>query len=67
MPLQSSFLLPFAADAILEAADAAISLIVCLTEGIPTLDMVMVREYLKGRRVEIDWSKYSWNYFPGQM
>jgi succinyl-CoA synthetase alpha subunit len=37
----------FAADAILEAADAGISLIVCLTEGIPTLDMVMVRGYLK--------------------
>jgi succinyl-CoA synthetase alpha subunit len=40
----------FAADAILEAADATISLIVCLTEGIPTLDMVMVRQYLKGRK-----------------
>jgi succinyl-CoA synthetase alpha subunit len=40
----------FAADAILEAADAGIALIVCLTEGIPTLDMVMVREYLKGRK-----------------
>ena len=44
---------PFAADAILEAADAAISLIVCLTEGIPTLDMVMVREYLKGRKSKL--------------
>lgn len=39
----------FAADAILEASDAGISIIVCLTEGIPTLDMVMVRQYLKGR------------------
>ena len=39
----------FAADAILEAAEAGISLIVCLTEGIPTLDMVMVRAYLKGK------------------
>jgi succinyl-CoA synthetase alpha subunit len=38
----------FAGDAILEAADAGISVIVCLTEGIPTLDMVMVREYLSG-------------------
>jgi succinyl-CoA synthetase alpha subunit len=37
----------FAADSILEAADSGISLIVCLTEGIPTLDMVMVRKYLK--------------------
>ena len=39
----------FAGDAILEAADAGISVIVCLTEGIPTLDMVMVREYLNGK------------------
>jgi succinyl-CoA synthetase alpha subunit len=39
----------FAGDAILEAAEAGISVIVCLTEGIPTLDMVMVREYLNGK------------------
>ncbi len=39
----------FAADAILEACDAGISIIVCLTEGIPTIDMVMVKEYLKKR------------------
>jgi succinyl-CoA synthetase alpha subunit len=37
----------FAADAILEAADAGIALIVCLTEGIPTMDMMMVKQYLK--------------------
>jgi len=36
----------FAGDAILEAVEAGISVIVCMTEGIPTLDMVMVREYL---------------------
>ncbi|MGQ9647457.1 MAG: succinate--CoA ligase subunit alpha [Thermodesulfobacteriota bacterium] len=39
----------FAADAILEAADAGIPLIVCLTEGIPTADMMMVKQYLKER------------------
>lgn len=39
----------FAADAILEAADAGIPLIVCLTEGIPTLEMVTARAYLKGK------------------
>jgi succinyl-CoA synthetase alpha subunit len=38
---------PFAADAILEAADAGIQTIVCITEGIPALDMIAVKEYLK--------------------
>ena len=37
----------FAGDAILEACDAGISIIVCLTEGIPALDMVTVKEYLR--------------------
>jgi succinyl-CoA synthetase alpha subunit len=37
----------FAADSILEAADAGVSIIVCLTEGIPTLDMVTVKKVLK--------------------
>src|SRR5574343_163954 len=37
----------FAADAILESADAGIQVIVCITEGIPTKDMVKVKEYLK--------------------
>lgn len=38
----------FAADAIMEAAEAGIKVIVCITEGIPTSDMVKVKEYLKG-------------------
>src|SRR6202162_4533953 len=41
---------PFAADAIMEAADAEIDLIVCITEGIPTLDMVKAWEFLQDRR-----------------
>jgi len=41
---------PFAADAIMEAADAELELIVCITEGIPTLDMVRAWEFLQNRR-----------------
>ncbi len=40
---------PFAADAIMEAADAGIEVIVCITEGIPVQDMLTVKEYLKSR------------------
>jgi succinyl-CoA synthetase alpha subunit len=39
----------FAADAIMEAADAGIKVIVCITEGIPTKDMMQAKEYLKGK------------------
>ena len=39
----------FAADAIMEAADAGIKVIVCITEGIPTKDMIQAKEYLKGK------------------
>ena len=38
---------PFAADAILEAVDAGIELIVCITEGIPALDMIKVKSIMK--------------------
>jgi succinyl-CoA synthetase alpha subunit len=41
---------PFAADAILEAIDAQIELIVCITEGIPVLDMVKVKKALQGSK-----------------
>ncbi len=40
---------PFAADAIMEAADAGVELIVCITEGIPVRDMVRVKTFLSGR------------------
>lgn len=43
----------FATDAILEAADAGLSPVVCITEGIPTLDMVTVLGYLKGRATRL--------------
>ena len=38
----------FAGDAIMEAADAGIGVIICITEGIPTADMIKVKEFLKG-------------------
>ncbi len=38
---------PFAADAIIEAADANIPLVICITEGIPVLDMLRVKSYLR--------------------
>jgi succinyl-CoA synthetase alpha subunit len=44
---------PGAADAILEAADSDIPLVVCITEGIPVLDMVRVRRALEGRAVRL--------------
>lgn len=40
---------PFAGDAILEAADANIPLIICITEGVPVRDMIKVKRYLSGR------------------
>jgi succinyl-CoA synthetase alpha subunit len=40
---------PFAADAIMEAADSGLKLVVCITEGIPTMDMVRVYHYLQPR------------------
>lgn len=44
---------PFAADAIMEAVEAGIDLVVCLTEGIPTLDMIAVRQYMKGKNTRL--------------
>jgi succinyl-CoA synthetase alpha subunit len=44
---------PFAADAIMEAADAGVPLIVCVTEGIPIADMVKAKRYLEGKDVRL--------------
>jgi len=44
---------PFAADAIMEAADAGIKVIVCISEGIPTQDMVKATTYLQGKNVHL--------------
>jgi len=44
---------PFAADAIMEAAEAGISVVVCITEGIPTEDMIKVNTYLKDKKCRL--------------
>lgn len=44
---------PFAADAIMEAADAGIKVIVCITEGIPVKDMIQAKEYIKSRNCRL--------------
>lgn len=44
---------PFAADAIMEAAEAGIGLVVCITEGIPVQDMVKARLYLQGTKTRL--------------
>lgn len=43
----------FAADAIMESADAGVALIVCITEGIPVQDMVKAKDYLKGKNARL--------------
>jgi succinyl-CoA synthetase alpha subunit len=44
---------PFAADAVMESADAGVALVVCITEGIPALDMVKAWEFLKGKKTRL--------------
>jgi len=44
---------PFAADAIMEAVDADLDLVICITEGIPVLDMLQVRSFMHGKRTRL--------------
>jgi succinyl-CoA synthetase alpha subunit len=44
---------PFAADAIMEAVDADLDLVICITEGIPVLDMLKVNIFLRGKRTRL--------------
>jgi len=44
---------PFAADAIIEAVDAELDLVICITEHIPVLDMVKVRRYMEGKKTRL--------------
>lgn len=43
----------FAADAVMEAADAGVNLVVCITEGIPTFDMIKVKQFLKNKECRL--------------
>ncbi len=44
---------PFAADAIMEAADAGIELVICITEGVPTFDMIRTMNFLEGKTTRL--------------
>jgi succinyl-CoA synthetase alpha subunit len=44
---------PFAADAIMEAVEAELALVVCITEGIPVMDMVRVKRYMQGKKTRL--------------
>ncbi|WP_243373584.1 succinate--CoA ligase subunit alpha [Geotalea sp. SG265] len=44
---------PFAADSIMEAVDAGIEMVCCITEGIPVLDMVKVKQYMDGKKTRL--------------
>ncbi len=44
---------PFAADSIIEAVDADLDLVICITEGIPVLDMVKVKRFMEGKRTRL--------------
>lgn len=44
---------PFAADAIMEAVDAELDLVICITEGIPVLDMVKVKRFMSGKKTRL--------------
>jgi len=44
---------PFAMDAIIEAVDGGIELVICITEGVPTLDMIKVKKYMEGKTARL--------------
>ena len=44
---------PYATDAMLETIDAGIALVVCITDGVPVLDMITVRQYMAGKNVRL--------------
>ena len=57
---------PFAADAIMEAVDAGIGLVICITEGIPVLDMVKVKQFMRGKGSRLIGPNYPGVITPGE-
>jgi len=57
---------PFAADAVMEAVEAGVDVVVCLTEGIPTMDMIAVRQYMKGKNTRLIGPNTSGIIAPGR-
>ena len=57
---------PVAADAMMEAADAGVALVVCITEGIPTLDMMRAITFMKGKPTRLDRAELPGRHFAGQ-
>src|SRR3989441_10305852 len=55
-----------AADAIMEAADAGLPLVVCITEGVPVLDMVRVKRFLEGRETRLIGPNWPGVITPGE-
>jgi succinyl-CoA synthetase alpha subunit len=58
---------PFAADAIMEAADAGVEVIVAITEGIPVLDMMKVKNFLRNKAIKTYRPQLSGYYYPWRM
>ena len=57
----------FSADAVMEAADAGLKTIICMTEGIPTLDMIQVKHYPEREKCKTDRAQLAWNHFSGEV
>ncbi len=58
---------PYAADAIMEAADAGVALVVCITEGIPAMDMVKAWKFLQGKSTRLVGPQLPGCNLAGQM